>query len=67
MSSALANLIEGELPLEEWINVVRATVPPPARWRRPPVKPGFWKRLRERITNLFRRRPRDPELTAPPA
>ncbi len=67
VSSALANLIEGELPLEEWINVVRATVPPPARWRRPPVKPGFWKRLRERITNLFRRRPRDPELTAPPA
>ena len=34
----------GELPLAEWVAVVRATVPPPARWR-PAVRPGFWRRL----------------------
>ncbi|MBO0768183.1 MAG: NAD(P)-binding domain-containing protein [Solirubrobacterales bacterium] len=55
VTTALANLIEGMLPLEDWIQVVRATVPPPARWR-PPVKPGFWKRLRQRFARLFRRR-----------
>ncbi len=48
VSSALAKLIEGTLPLEQWVAVVRATVPPPARWRRQ-VKPGFWRRLRERF------------------
>ena len=46
VNSALAKLIEGTLPLEQWVAVVRATVPPPARWR-PQVKPGFWRRLRE--------------------
>jgi glycerol-3-phosphate dehydrogenase (NAD(P)+) len=65
VTNALANLIEGTLPLDEWIQVVRATVPPPARWR-PAVKPGFWKRLRARIVNAFRRTPADPELPAPP-
>ncbi len=66
VTDALANLIEGTLPLDEWIQVVRATVPPPARWR-PAVKPGFWKRLRERLLNVFRRRPPDPELAPPPS
>jgi hypothetical protein len=47
-------LIQGELPLEEWVAVVRATVPPPARWR-PAVRPGFWRRLRERIRSWFTR------------
>ena len=27
-------LIAGELPLDDWVALVRATVPPPARWRR---------------------------------
>ena len=54
VTSALAHLIDGDLPLDEWIAVVRATVPPPARWR-PAVKAGFWKRLRERILNLLRK------------
>jgi glycerol-3-phosphate dehydrogenase (NAD(P)+) len=55
VNTALANLIEGTLPLEEWVAVVRATVPPPARWR-PQVKPGFWLRLRERVRALLSRR-----------
>ncbi|HWD65294.1 MAG TPA: NAD(P)H-dependent glycerol-3-phosphate dehydrogenase [Solirubrobacteraceae bacterium] len=47
VNTALANLIEGTLPLDEWVAVVRATVPPPARWR---PKVGFWRRLRERFS-----------------
>ncbi|HEX2016966.1 MAG TPA: NAD(P)H-dependent glycerol-3-phosphate dehydrogenase [Solirubrobacteraceae bacterium] len=31
---ALGRLIAGELPLDDWVALVRATVPPPARWRR---------------------------------
>jgi glycerol-3-phosphate dehydrogenase (NAD(P)+) len=33
ITGALGRLISGELPLEEWVALVRATVPPPARWR----------------------------------
>lgn len=47
VTKALGNLISGELPLEEWVALVRATVPPPARWRRP--QPGLWRRLWERL------------------
>jgi glycerol-3-phosphate dehydrogenase (NAD(P)+) len=53
VTTALGRLIAGELPLSEWVAVVRATVPPPARWR-PAVRPGFWRRLRERIRAWFR-------------
>ncbi|HZL47658.1 MAG TPA: NAD(P)H-dependent glycerol-3-phosphate dehydrogenase [Solirubrobacteraceae bacterium] len=42
ITSALGRLISGELPLDDWVALVRATVPPPARWRRP--QPGFWRR-----------------------
>lgn len=48
VNDALAKLIEGTLPLDEWVAVVRATVPPPARWRAQ-VRLGFWSRLRERF------------------
>lgn len=44
VTSALARLISGELPLDDWVALVRATVPPPALWRRRP-QPGFWRRL----------------------
>jgi hypothetical protein len=46
--AALANLIDGSLPVDEWVAVVRTTVPPPARWRAK-VRRGFWRRLRDRI------------------
>jgi glycerol-3-phosphate dehydrogenase (NAD(P)+) len=52
VSTALAKLIEGTLPLDQWIGIVRATVPPPARWR--PVRRGFWRRVRERIRSFFK-------------
>ncbi|HEX8160067.1 MAG TPA: NAD(P)H-dependent glycerol-3-phosphate dehydrogenase [Solirubrobacteraceae bacterium] len=45
VTDGLAKLISGELPLEDWLALVRTTVPPPARWRRRPA-PGFWARLR---------------------
>jgi glycerol-3-phosphate dehydrogenase (NAD(P)+) len=43
VTKALGRLIADELPLADWVALVRATVPPPARWRRP--RPGFWQRL----------------------
>jgi glycerol-3-phosphate dehydrogenase (NAD(P)+) len=47
ITTALGRLISGELPLQEWVALVRATVPPPARWRRP--QPGFWRRVWRRL------------------
>jgi glycerol-3-phosphate dehydrogenase (NAD(P)+) len=41
--SALARLIEGSMPLEEWIALVRAKQPPPARFSRPST---WWTRLK---------------------
>jgi glycerol-3-phosphate dehydrogenase (NAD(P)+) len=49
VTGALARLISGELPLDDWVALVRATVPPPARWRGRP-RPGFWRRLWRRIS-----------------
>ena len=34
VTAALARLIAGDLPLSDWVALVRATVPPPARWAR---------------------------------
>jgi glycerol-3-phosphate dehydrogenase (NAD(P)+) len=48
VTSALGRLISGELPLDDWVALVRATVPPPALWRRRPT-PGFWRRVWRRI------------------
>jgi glycerol-3-phosphate dehydrogenase (NAD(P)+) len=41
--SALAHLIEGSMPLDEWIALVRAKQPAPARFSRPST---WWARLR---------------------
>jgi glycerol-3-phosphate dehydrogenase (NAD(P)+) len=48
VTSALGRLISGELPLNDWVALVRATVPPPALWRRRP-QPGFWRRVWRRL------------------
>ena len=45
---ALARLIAGDLPLDEWVALVRTTVPPPARWRTRRGG-GFWRRTWERL------------------
>ena len=45
VTGALGRLISGELPLDEWVALVRATVPPPARWRHR-RRPGLWQRFR---------------------
>src|SRR4051812_8012615 len=49
VTGALARLISGELPLGDWVALVRTTVPPPALWRRRP-RPGFWRRLWWRLS-----------------
>jgi glycerol-3-phosphate dehydrogenase (NAD(P)+) len=54
VTTALADLIEGTLPLDQWVAVVRATVPPPARWR-PAVRGGLWRRIRERFRSWLAR------------
>jgi glycerol-3-phosphate dehydrogenase (NAD(P)+) len=43
VTSALARLIDGDLPLDDWIALVRAKQPPPARIGRPLT---WWARLR---------------------
>jgi glycerol-3-phosphate dehydrogenase (NAD(P)+) len=48
VTGGLGRLISGELPLDEWVALVRATVPPPALWRRRP-QPGFWRRVWRRL------------------
>jgi glycerol-3-phosphate dehydrogenase (NAD(P)+) len=53
VTSGLGRLISGELPLDEWTALVRATVPPPARWRR--SGGGAWRRLWERLRAFFSR------------
>jgi glycerol-3-phosphate dehydrogenase (NAD(P)+) len=51
VTRGLAELIEGGLPLDDWVGLVRTTVPPPARFPRVkrPVGPGFWARLVARL------------------
>jgi glycerol-3-phosphate dehydrogenase (NAD(P)+) len=43
VTSALARLIEGTLPVDDWVALVRAKQPPPARFRRPST---WWARVR---------------------
>jgi glycerol-3-phosphate dehydrogenase (NAD(P)+) len=58
ITTALGRLISGELPLQEWVALVRATVPPPARWRRRTGRHRAfsWRAIWLRVT----RRPRMP-------
>jgi glycerol-3-phosphate dehydrogenase (NAD(P)+) len=60
VTSALATLILGKLPLEEWVAVVRTTIPPAAR--RPARGPRrIWQRIRAWMATLtgvlMRKRP----------
>ena len=52
VTDALARLIQGELPLDEWVAVVRTTIPPSARRD---GRAGPWRRLREWLRALFGR------------
>jgi glycerol-3-phosphate dehydrogenase (NAD(P)+) len=46
VTSALARLIDGDLPLDDWVALVRAKQPPPARFARSRT---WWARLRDRF------------------
>ena len=51
VTGGLARLISGDLPLDAWVDLVRTTVPPRARWRRADRarhSDGFWTRWRAR-------------------
>jgi glycerol-3-phosphate dehydrogenase (NAD(P)+) len=52
VTAALARLISGELPLDDWVALVRTTVPPPARFGR---RAGLFRRAWERFRNWLRR------------
>ena len=52
VTNALNRLIAGELPLDEWVAQVRATVPPPARFG----SAVAWARWRQRMKARFARR-----------
>jgi glycerol-3-phosphate dehydrogenase (NAD(P)+) len=54
--TALAHLIDGSMPLDDWIEMVRAKQPPPARFGRPRT---WWTRLRD----WFQRRRLNSEKT----
>jgi glycerol-3-phosphate dehydrogenase (NAD(P)+) len=56
VTGALGRLISGELPLDAWVALVRATVPPPARWRRPQL--GFRARAWRALSASWRTRRR---------
>jgi glycerol-3-phosphate dehydrogenase (NAD(P)+) len=53
VTDGLAKLIAAELPLDDWVALVRTTVPPPARWR---PKPGVVARASARTRGLLKRR-----------
>jgi glycerol-3-phosphate dehydrogenase (NAD(P)+) len=52
VTSALARLIDGTLPLDEWISLVRAKQPPPARFGGPSTW-NWWSRLRAFMRRMF--------------
>lgn len=57
VTNALAELIEGTLPLDDWVAIVRTTIPPAARRR--PATASTWRRFLDRFERLFGRRSRD--------
>jgi glycerol-3-phosphate dehydrogenase (NAD(P)+) len=57
VTTGLARLISGDLPLDEWVALVRTTVPVPARRRVGRPRPGVWRRIRTRVRSWFS--PRD--------
>ena len=58
VTSALARLIEGTLPVDDWVALVRAKQPPPASFRRPST---WWVRLRAWFRRRFGARSLDSE------
>ena len=53
ITSALARLIEGSLPLDDWVALVRVAQPAPERRER--GLRAWWRRLRRRLARLLRR------------
>lgn len=60
VTRALARLIEGRLPLDEWVAIVRTTIPPAARRRADRSgRRNWWRRIGDWFRRLFSRSARD--------
>ncbi len=57
VTSALSRLIDGTLPLDDWVDLVRAKQPAPARFGRPST---WWARLRAWVRRTLGLRRREP-------
>ena len=53
VTQALGRLIAGQLPLDDWVGLVRTTVPPPPRFGRP--SGAWWRRVLSWFRGIFRR------------
>jgi glycerol-3-phosphate dehydrogenase (NAD(P)+) len=52
VTSGLVGLIQGSIPLDDWVALVRTTVPPPANWRgsgEPGAVRRWWRRVAQRL------------------
>jgi glycerol-3-phosphate dehydrogenase (NAD(P)+) len=52
VTSGLVGLIQGSIPLDDWVALVRTTVPPPANWRgtgEPGSVRRWWRRVVQRL------------------
>lgn len=54
VTSALARLVDGSLPLDEWVAIVRTTIPPAPR-RGAATPPTLWRRFTAWLKRLFSR------------
>ena len=64
VTTGLARLIAGDLPLDDWIALVRTTVPVPARRRVGRPRPGLWRRVADRWQAWRQRRSASSVTTA---
>ena len=64
VTGGLSRLIAGDLPLDDWVELVRTTVPVPARRRVPRPRSGFFRRQRDRWREWRQRRSASSVTTA---
>jgi hypothetical protein len=68
VTTGLARLIAGDLPLDDWVELVRTTVPARAPTRRRVPRPprGFWRRQYEKVRYPRTRTNGTPPTMLPP-
>jgi glycerol-3-phosphate dehydrogenase (NAD(P)+) len=66
VTGGLARLIAGELPLDDWVALVRTTVPPPARWHTAGAR-AWGRRVWQRLRDPLAREPAEGHTVLPEA